>query len=517
LIGNTFGKSVGSTNRSNILVGLWQNRWLGATAALAVGALAGFVAAWGMPLGPATTTQALISVGLGLVAGLAAGLLMGSRWALLVAPLGYLLAFELMHWGSPVTSLGPIRLDEMYGILALILGRGFHGLLALLPMVLAGELGVRWARSLAGQPAWPTRTAGWIPVGLAVLALVALIVALLWPARTPAIVGQDGQPLPGSVAEMVSVPVNGSNQTLLIRGQSVENPVLLYLAGGPGQSSLPHPRVLFADIERDFTVVAWDQRGTGKSYAALNPATLSPEEAVADLVDVTNYLRERFDEEKIYLLGESYGTLLAVLAAQERPDLFHAIISSGQMVSVQETDRRLYWQVMETAQANGDTQLVAQLEAFGEPPYSDTPYPNAFMMGLYEQFYEPYSPPMNYQQRGTAANLGFFGINGSEYNPVEKVNVLRGLIDMFSLMYPQLQTLDLRESAAQIDVPLYILDGTSELAARRDLALEWFEQVDAPIKRLYPLDDAAHSVAFEQYEAFHRILLEDVLPETYGG
>jgi pimeloyl-ACP methyl ester carboxylesterase len=238
---------------------------------------------------------------------------------------------------------------------------------------------------------------------------------------------------------------------------------------------------------------------------------------VADLVDVTNYLRERFDEEKIYLLGESYGTLLAVLAAQERPDLFHAIISSGQMVSVQETDRRLYWQVMERAQANGDTQLVAQLEAFGEPPYSDTPYPNAFMMGLYEQFYEPYSPPMNYQQRGTAANLGFFGINGSEYNPVEKVNVLRGLIDMFSLMYPQLQTLDLRESAAQIDVPLYILDGTSELAARRDLALEWFEQVDAPIKRLYPLDDAAHSVAFEQYEAFHRILLEDVLPETYGG
>ncbi len=500
---------------NTVLTGIWQNRWLGSIIALAVGALVGIGVAWAMPLGPATRAQALAAIMIGLGVGLVVGLLVGSRWALLAAPLGYIAAFELMHWGSPVLSLGAIRLDETYGILALILGRGFHGMVALLPMVLAAELGVRWAHSLAGQPAWPTRAAGWIPAGLAAVALVALVVALLWPARTPAILGDDGKPLPNSVAEMVAVPINDSEQTLLIRGHNVENPVLLYLAGGPGQSSLPHPRVIFQDIEKDFTVVAWDQRGTGKSYAAMDPATLSPEEAVADTIAVTNYLRERFDEEKIFLLGESYGTILAVLAAQAQPDLYHAIISSGQMVSVQETDRRLYHNVLDLAGEKGDGELAATMRTYGEPPYADVPYANAFVMGYYDALYEPYMPSQNYMDRGNGANLGFFGINGSEYALVEKVNVLRGLIDMFSLMYPQLQTLDLRASAAQLDVPLYILDGTAEVAARRDLALEWFEQVDAPIKRLYPLDNAAHAVAFEQYEAFHRVLLEDVLPETY--
>ncbi len=187
------------------------------------------------------------------------------------------------------------------------------------------------------------------------------------------------------------------------------------------------------------------------------------------------------------------------------------------MVSVAETDRRLFHNVLDLAAERGDVALAATMQAYGEPPYKEVPYANAFVMGYYEALYEPYSPPQNYQARGNAAHLGFFGINGSEYNLVEKVNVLRGLIDTFSIMYPQLQGVDLRADAPRLDVPLYILDGTAELDARRDLALEWFAQVDAPSKRLYPLDNAAHAVAFEQYEAFHQILLEDVLPETYGG
>lgn len=501
----------------DLLFNLWQHRWLGAVVALVAGAVAGLFVGLRMPLGPATTTQAITILTIGLLCGLAAGLLMGSRWALLWAPLGYMIAFELLHVGSPLVSAGAPRLNEMYGILALILGRGFHGIIALLPMLLAAELGVRWAHALAGQPAWPTRAAGWVPAGIALLVVVALLVALLRPASTPAILGADGEPLPGSVAELVTLPMNGGNQSLMIRGADVNNPVLLYLSGGPGQSSLPFPRVMFQDIEHDFIMVGWDQRGTGKSYAAMDAETLTPEQAVADTIAVTDYLRERFDEEKIYLLGESWGTLLAVMAAQARPDLYHAVISSGQMVDVADTDTRLYHQAMEAALAKGDTALVAQLEAYGEPPYADTPYANAFMMGLYEQFYAPYMPPQNYQDRGNAAHVGFYGVMGSEYALVEKVNVLRGLIDMFSIMYPQIQTVDLRESATHLDVPVYVLDGTAELAARRDVALEWYAQLDAPIKRIYPLDNAAHAVAFEQYEAFHRILLEDVLPETYGG
>ncbi len=308
---------------------LWNHRWAGAAASLALGALAGLLVAVIAPLGPVTSAQAIIILLIGIVTGLTAGYAMRSRWALLAAPLGYLIAFEAMHFGSNVVSLGAVRLDETYGILALILGRGFHGVIALLPMALAAELGVRSARSRAGAQPWPRRATGWLPAGLAALALPALVVALLWPARTPQILGADGRPLPGSIAELVSVDINGAPQSLLIRTQDATKPVLLYLAGGPGQSSLPHPRVIFEDFEKDFVVVDWDQRGTGKSYAALDPDALTPAQAVDDTIAVTNYLRERFAEEKIYLVGESYGTILAVLAAQARPISFMRSSAAG--------------------------------------------------------------------------------------------------------------------------------------------------------------------------------------------
>ena len=322
--------------------------------------------------------------------------------------------------------------------------------------------------------------------------------------------------MPGSIAELATVRIGGQDQAVLIRGQSTDNPILLYLAGGPGQSSLPHPRVIFQDLEKDFIVVAWDQRGTGKSYAALDPTSdLTPQQAVADTIELTNALRERFGEEKIYLLGESYGTILGVLTIQQRPDLYHAYIGSGQMVNLAETDRRLYYDILANAEQTGNTQLAATMRSYGEPPYADIPYGNAFVMTNYDRLYEPYTPPQSYIERGGSSGIDQFGILGSEYNLVEKVNVLRGFIDMFTVMYPQLQGIDFRRDAVKLGVPVYMLDGQAELAARRDLALEWFGLLDAPQKRIFSFENAAHAVAFEQYEEFHRILVETILPETY--
>jgi hypothetical protein len=115
------------------------------------------------------------------------------------------------------------------------------------------------------------------------------------------------------------------------------------------------------------------------------------------------------------------------------------------------------------------------------------------------------------------ARLGFMNINSQEYNLIEKINVLRGLVDVFSILYPQLEEIDLRRDAAEMEVPVYLLDGRAEVDARRDLTLEWFEILDAPGKWIYSFDNAAHSVAFEQFQELHRIMLEEVLPDTYPG
>jgi pimeloyl-ACP methyl ester carboxylesterase len=204
-----------------------------------------------------------------------------------------------------------------------------------------------------------------------------------------------------------------------------------------------------------------------------------------------------------------------VLAVQQRPDLFHAWISSGQMVDVVETDGRIYDELVALAGRSGDTDLAARLAAMGPPPYRDLPWSNAEVLTRYGLIEPPYTPSAGYVARGEAAGLDPFGALGTEYDLVQKTAVLRGLIDMFAIMYPQLYDLDLRRDAARLEVPVYQLDGTGELAGRRDLALEWFESLEAPSKELVTFEGAGHAVAFEQADAVADLLAETIIPATY--
>jgi pimeloyl-ACP methyl ester carboxylesterase len=489
--------------------------------ALAVGiaALAGVLVSVTLPRGPTTQLQALLVLAGALIVGALAGFAMRSRWAMLLAPFVHIVALELARPHLLGPTVGAIRLNDIYGVLAFVLGRGLYGLVAVIPLILGAYLGAVLAHELLGSSS-PSGSAfvRWTPTVLATLTLVALATWIALPASTPPILGADGKPLPGSIAELTTVRLGGHDQTIMIRGYSTDKPVLLYLNGGPGQSGLPFTRVMLADLSRDFVIVDWDQRGTGKSYAALDPtATLTPDQAINDTIALTNYLRQRFDEPKIYVVGESWGTILGVLAVQRQPDLFYAFIGSGQMVSVRETDRRFYQDVLALAARDGNEELAARMRAYGQPPYADTPYGNIFAMGQYEALYKPYAPSQAFMDLGKEAGLGPFGVLGSEYNLIERFNVLRGLMDMFTVMYPQIQEIDFRRDVKRLAVPVYVLDGAAELAARRDLTLEWFNALDAPTKRLFTLENAAHSVAFEQFEAFGTIMRETVLPETYGG
>jgi pimeloyl-ACP methyl ester carboxylesterase len=215
-------------------------------------------------------------------------------------------------------------------------------------------------------------------------------------------------------------------------------------------------------------------------------------------------------------MGESWGTLLGVLAAQQRPDLYHAYIGSGQMVNIRETDRRIYEDLTAYAARTGNTELATTLAGFGAPPYKDFPLTNAMIWGFYDYIYESYTPSDTYRRLLTEAAPGFFGLGASEYDLITKANAVRGLFDTFAVMYPQVYDVDLRTDASTLEVPVWILDGAAELDGRRDLALEWVASLDAPSKRVVTYDDAAHSVAFEQVDAVHRLLTEEIVPTTYN-
>ena len=148
----------------------------------------------------------------------------------------------------------------------------------------------------------------------------ALVFFIARPGTTPAITDASGNIIPGSIATLEKVELPGGEQWISIRGYSQENPVLLYLHGGPGQSGMPFTRFLYSDIAKDFVVVDWDQRGTGKSMAAIDPtSTYTLDSTSRTRLALSRYLGERFDERKIYLAGTSWGTTLGRPAVQRHP------------------------------------------------------------------------------------------------------------------------------------------------------------------------------------------------------
>ena len=489
---------------------VWGNRWLGGAAAIGLGALWALVSSVPMPRGPVTSAQALIVIAISLLIGLAAGYVMRSRWALVLTPMAYIGAYELARLGIAGASLEGFRFDSVYGIAAFAAGRGLHGLLALFPMIIGVSIGLAIAR--------PRRLLALVPTALLSLAVVGLALLVARPASTPPVRGADGQPVPGSIAELTTVKLGGQEQAISIRAADPDKPVLLYLSGGPGQSDIAFARALLEPLTADFVVVVWDQRGSGKSYSALDPtATYTLEALVADTIELTGYLRDRFAEEKIYVLGESWGSTLGVLAVQQRPDLFHAYIGSGQMVSQRETDRIIWRDLLAYADRIGDGQLYDQILTLGEPPYRDAPWANSLVMGYYPLLETAYTPPAAYVERGEASGVGLFGLLGSEYGFIENANLIRGLIDMFSLVYPQLQEIDFRTAVPALEVPVYVLDGANELRGRRELAHEWFAQLAAPHKELITYENAGHAVAFEQVDALRQLMVEQIVPATYGA
>ncbi len=472
----------------------------------------GLVAGWWIPRGPLTSTETLITMVGGLTVGLLGGWITRMRWAMLICPVAFVVVFEVVRFGLEGPTVDGFHLST-YGVLALMVGRGFHGWVGLLPMVLGAAIGAGTARRAAGHArlAW----GGYLRRGMTVLValgVVGLAVLVARPVSTAPIVDADGQPLAGSVAELTTVNAGGHELGLMVRGVNADNPVLLFLAGGPGGSERGAMRNHLQGLEQSFVVATWDQRGTGTSYAELDPAsTHTLDSYVADTLAVTNYLRDRFGQEKIYLVGQSWGSILGVLAVQEAPELYEAFIGTGQMVSVLETDRIFYEDTLDWATQNGDTPLARQLTEIGPPPYDRMlDYETALS---YEHEVYPYD------HSGNSEGAGGFSENFivPEYSFTDQVHLLGAFMDTFSVLYPQLQDIDFRETAGELQVPVYIVQGANEADGRSEPFDEWYRTLDAPSKDLVVLETSGHRPPFEQPAEFVDYLENTVLAGSSGN
>ena len=349
-----------------------------------------------------------------------------------------------------------------------------------------------------------------------ILLLVAFVLFSQWRAHTPSILGSDGQPLPNSIASLEKVKLGGVDQWLILRGQDVNKPVLLFLSGGPGASEAGRVLRFNQELEKHFVVAIWEQRGCGKSYPSLKPKSdLTVEQYVSDLIELTDMLRTRFDEEKIYLVGHSWGSIIGVRAAQERPDLFHAYIGTSQMVDAAETDQIIYEMVMDHSQKTGDTKFVETLQKQGPPPYfgksSIKPYATLFGRE-YALFEVSNIKDPEYRAEGDAMLLM---LKQPEYGWLDRVYYLLGMMNTFNVVYPQLQEMDFRQDATQFELPVYLILGRHDMNNPSQIPEQYFDLIQAPSKQLFYFEESGHGMIWEEADLFHDILINTVLPETY--
>jgi pimeloyl-ACP methyl ester carboxylesterase len=320
------------------------------------------------------------------------------------------------------------------------------------------------------------------------------------------------QKINGNLSERVFVQINGIRQGMIIQSTDITHPVLLFLHGGPGMPefflNITHP----AGLEQDFTVVWWDQRGAGLSFRSdIPPETMTLAQTIADTIAVTHYLRQRFGQGRIYILGHSWGSFLGIQVAAAAPGLFHAYIGMGQ-VSFQlrsEVAARDY--MLDRYQVLGDATMVRKLKAA----------PASMEDGLSPAYLGLRDAAMHGLGIGTtrAMTSVFTGVflpvwRCRAYTLREKVNIWRGLSFSRKFLWEDFIRTDLTSRIHTLDLPLYFLTGLYDYTANHLLARGFFDQISAPVKGFYTFQNSAHSPLFEEPRRARDILLQDVIMRT---
>jgi pimeloyl-ACP methyl ester carboxylesterase len=324
-----------------------------------------------------------------------------------------------------------------------------------------------------------------------------------------------GHRLPGSISQKLSVPINGARQGMVIRGMDASNPVLLWVHGGPGMPDYPLTQQYPTDLEDLFTVVWWDQRGAALSYDAdIAPETMTIEQFIDDTLAVTDYLRQRFDQDRIYLLGHSWGSLIALQAAARSPERYQAYLGMGQVVHQLESEKIAYDYMLGAYRGRGDSAMVRKLEAAPVTMTGGTP--GAYLR-VRDTAMHRLGIGTTHDMRSVITGIFLPSWRFRGYTLREKVNLWRGRAFSRSFgLWERLLGMDLRRSVPALQIPVYFLEGRYDYTAATSVAKDYFEQLQAPVKRLYVFDRSAHSPLLEEPQEARRILEDEVLAGAPG-
>ncbi len=326
-------------------------------------------------------------------------------------------------------------------------------------------------------------------LGILLVSVLAIIAGdfLLFRGFTPSIDGDR------SIASLEEIELGGVKQWLLIRGVNRDKPVVLFLHGGPGMPAMFLAHAWQSNMERDFVMVHWDRRGAGKSYgAALDGQGLTVSQTLADTVELTRLLLERFERERIYLLGHSWGSYLGLLAVREHPEYYAAFVGTGQVTGdpARITAARRDF-LVNAAEQEADDEAA---QRFADPDYRINE-DDLFRFGVQLRGARSYLP------------LVLTGFSAREYTFSDAMNVRKGSWHVGGNMRYDVTPHPDEGEIGAVDVPVVMLLGRYDYNTPSALAVEYLDRLQTPLRRVAWFEESAHFPFLEEPERFHEEFL----------
>lgn len=319
---------------------------------------------------------------------------------------------------------------------------------------------------------------------------------------------------PRGIQQEEFVEIGGTRQWISIRARDRDAPIMLVIHGGPGFTLSPVTDYFMRDWEEFFTVVQWDQRAAGKSYRRDEREKLAPtltiDRFVLDAEELIEYLRKRFDRERVVVLAHSFGTIVGAKLAQRRPDLLYAYVGMGQFVDFEHGEKLGYEATLADARADSNEEAIAQLEAIA--PFPDPEHPERNLENLPTE------------RRWLAHYGGYFKAGGfGSHEAVARLSPTHSAADLeiqqeghdfiVEHMWDEVGTVSLLDDV-KFDVPIVIMQGRYDRGTSSQLAAAWYAKIVAPAKKLIWFDESSHMVFEEEPGKLLVSLVNEVLPLT---
>ncbi len=307
------------------------------------------------------------------------------------------------------------------------------------------------------------------------------------------------------------VVLGGLPQKIHVKTLDAAKPVLLFLHGGPGVCNRHGIMTAHADLTDSFTLVGWDQRGSGGSYKGAKAEDLTIDRLVEDAFELVQWLCREFHKDKIFIIGGSWGSELGTWLAFRHPDQIAAYVGFGQVVNGAKNEQLSYKFALEAAQKAGDSKAVHALEELGAP-----------VMGVYKGGYKGmmvqrrimmkyggYSQSAKKRSyfRSTVLPMLFSG----EYSPADLWGIAKGHVFVLEKMWPEVGATDFPSSCTHFKVPYFIFDGRLDQNTPAALVEDYFNQIEAPQKELIWFENSGHNPMNDEPEKFKKLLRERLL------